>query len=92
VKLHANGHVIAVNKQGTYTYAYLDPGEYLLAAQAENASGFRMKMEAGNDYYLLQGILMGNWKGRATLSRHSREYVLFEASGAYLSDWKRKER
>ena len=91
VKLHANDRVVAVNKQGTYAFAYLDPGVYVLVAQAENASGLRMNLEAGKDYYLLQNILMGAWKGRAILSRHSKEYVLFEASGAYLSDWQRKD-
>ncbi|MGD0300639.1 MAG: hypothetical protein ABSE86_26440 [Bryobacteraceae bacterium] len=39
-KLHANDKVVAVNKPGTYSFAYLDPGEYVLASQAENANGF----------------------------------------------------
>jgi hypothetical protein len=47
VKLHANDHVVVVNKMGTYGFAYLDPGEYLLVSQTENASGFQMKLEAG---------------------------------------------
>lgn len=29
-KLHANDEVVAVNKTGTYSFAYLDPGKYRL--------------------------------------------------------------
>ena len=89
-KLHANDQVVAINRMGTYSFAYLDPGEYLLAAQTENASGFRMKLEAGKDYYFLQNVFMGAWKNRTTLSRHTKELVMYELQGAYFSDWKRK--
>jgi hypothetical protein len=30
ISLHANGRVVAVNKMGTYSFAYLDPGKYRL--------------------------------------------------------------
>src|SRR5271163_3889386 len=46
-KLHANGHVIAVNLFGTYSFAYVDPGKYDLISQSENANGFDIEMEAG---------------------------------------------
>ena len=36
VRLHANDHVVAVNSWGTYAFAYLDSGEYLLAAQVKD--------------------------------------------------------
>jgi hypothetical protein len=51
-KLHANDHVVAINRMGTYGYAYLDPGMYLLVSQAENASGFGIDLEA------VQGLLL----------------------------------
>jgi hypothetical protein len=89
-KLHANDRVVAVNEMGTYTFAYLDPGDYLLVSQTENASGFRMKLEAGKDYYFLQDTFMGAWKARTTLSRHTKELVMYELNGAYYADWKRK--
>lgn len=89
-KLHANDQVIAVNKWGTYSFAYLDPGEYELASQSENASGFKMNLEAGKDYYFLQDTFMGAWKARTALTRHSKELVMYELEGAYFSDWKRK--
>jgi hypothetical protein len=89
-KLHANDQVVGVNKMGTYSFAYLDPGDYLLVSQTENASGFRMKLEAGKDYYFLQDTFMGAWKARTTLSRHTKEVVMYELNGAYFSDWKRK--
>lgn len=89
-KLHANDHVVAVNKEGTYGFAYLDPGEYELVSQAENASGFKMNLEAGKDYYFLQDTFMGAWKARTALTRHSKELVMYELEGAYFSDWKQK--
>jgi hypothetical protein len=90
IKLHANDQVIAVNRMGTYSFAYLDPGDYLLVTQTENASGFQMKLEAGKDYYFFQDIFMGAWKARTRLSRHTKELVMYEVQGAYFSDWKRK--
>ncbi len=89
-KLHANDQVVAVNKMGTYSFAYLDPGDYLLVSQTENASGFHMSLEAGKDYYFLQDSFMGAWKAHTTLTRHTKELVMYELDGAYFSDWKRK--
>jgi hypothetical protein len=89
-KLHANDHVVAVNKMGTYTFAYLDPGDYMLVSQTENARGFHMTLEAGKEYYFLQDTFMGAWKSHTSLSRHTKELALYEVGGAYYSDWKRK--
>ncbi len=89
-KLHANDKVIAVNKMGTYSFAYLDPGEYTLASQSENASAIKLTLEAGKDYYFLQNTFMGAWKARTSLSQQSKEIVLHEMSGAEYADWKRK--
>ncbi len=89
-KLHANSKVIAVNRLGTYGFAYLDPGEYQMVSQTENASEFRINLEPGKDYYFLQNTFMGTWKAHTTLSRQSKELVMYELSGAYYSDWKLK--
>lgn len=89
-KFHANDHVVAVNKWGTYSYAYLDPGEYLLASQSENAGGGKMTLEAGQEYYFFQDTFMGTWKAKTGLSRHSKDLVMYELEGTYYSDWKRK--
>ncbi|MCL4488920.1 MAG: DUF2846 domain-containing protein [Chloroflexi bacterium] len=89
-KLHANDRVVAVNKMGTYSFAYLDPGEYLLATQAENANGMKVKLDAGKDYYLLQDVYFGAWKGRTSLSMHEKKVVMYEVGGSYYADWKRK--
>jgi hypothetical protein len=86
-KVHANDRVVAVNHLGTYTFFYLDPGEYLLVSQTRDASGFKIKVEAGKDYYFLQNLLWAHM----TFSRHSKELVLHEMSGAYYSNWKRKD-
>lgn len=89
-KLHANGEVVAINKEGTYSFAYLDPGEYLLVSQTENAGGFRMALEAGKDYYVMQNMFMGMAQPRTTLSRHTRALVMHEVDGSYHSEWKPK--
>jgi hypothetical protein len=92
VKLHANDMVVAVNKLGTYSFAYLDPGPYKLVSQADNASAIDISLEAGKDYYFMQDTFMGTLKWATVLSRHSKEVVLYELSGADYSNWKRKQR
>ena len=90
-KLHANDHVIAVNKWGTYSFAYLDPGKYNLVSQSVNANGFEIELEAGKSYYFLQNTFEGAVKGHTMLSRDSPELVMYELNGSYFSDWKRKD-
>jgi hypothetical protein len=89
-KVHANDRVEVVNRMGTYSFAYLDPGEYKLVSQAENASGFTMTLEAGKDYYFLQDTFMGMMKARTQLSRHSKELVMYQLGGSHYADWTRK--
>ncbi|MGA2203789.1 MAG: hypothetical protein ABSG40_17705 [Terriglobales bacterium] len=89
-KLHANDRVIAVNRAGTYSIAYLDPGKYKLVSQSVNANGFEMRLEAGKEYYFLQNTFQGAFKWDTGLSRNSPELVMYELNGAYYSDWKRK--
>ncbi|MGA2425754.1 MAG: hypothetical protein ABSG07_17265 [Terriglobales bacterium] len=91
-KLHANDRVIAVNKFGTYSFAYLDPGHYHLISQSENANGFEIDLEAGKSYYFMQNTFEGIVKGRTMLSRNSPELVMYEVDGSYFSDWKRKSK
>lgn len=90
VKIHANDQVVAVNRAGGYSFFYLDPGEYLLVSQGRaNASGMRINLAAGKDYYFLQNSLMG-WTLKTKLSRHTKELVMYELNGSHYSDWKRK--
>ena len=92
-KLHANDKVVAINKMGTYSFCYLDPGEYRLISQAANASGFTMHLEAGKDYYFFQnsyvttGLII---KVATSLSRQSKELAMYELNGSYYSVWKEK--
>jgi hypothetical protein len=88
-KLHANGKVIAVNKMGSYSIAYVDPGKYSLISQAENANGFDMDLEGGKTYYFIQETFEGIVKGETMLSRNSPDVVMYLVDGAYFSDWKR---
>lgn len=90
VKIHVNDRVEAVQKFGTYSFFYLDPGDYRLASQAGNASVLQITLEAGKDYYFFQNTFSGTWKSNTSLSRHSKELVMYELSGAYYSDWSRK--
>ena len=73
-KLHANDRVVAVNTMGTYSFAYLDPGDYLLVSQTETANGFHINLEAGKDYYFLQDTFMG-------LEASLNPYQTFEGIG-----------
>lgn len=89
-KLHANDQVIAVNRMGTYSFAYLEAGKYKLVSQSENANGFDMELESGKDYYFLQNTFQGAWKAQTVLSRNTKELVMYEMDGSYYADWKRK--
>jgi hypothetical protein len=91
-KLHANDEIIAVNKMGTYSFAYLDPGKYRLVSQTENADGFDMELEAGKKYFFLQNTFQGVWKADTTLSRASPELGAYLLDGAYFSDWQSKKK
>lgn len=88
IKIHANGHVVAVNKVGTYSFFYLDPGDYLLVSQFVNASGIQIRLEAGQDYYFVQNALPNFKTG---LSRNTKEIVMYELQGAYFSNWQEKK-
>jgi len=90
-KLHANDRVVAVNREGTYSFAYLDPGKYHLVSQSENANGFDMELEAGKTYYFLQNTFQGVFKGRTALSHNSPELVNYLMSGTYFVEWSRKQ-
>ncbi len=89
-KLHANGEVVAVNREGTYGFAYLPPGKYKLVSQSENANGFEMELEAGHEYFFLQNTFQGVFRWETALSRNSQEVVMYLADGAYFADWKPK--
>ena len=90
-KIHVNDRVVAVNKNGTYGWFYLDPGDYELVSQAGNASVLQITVKAGMDYYFLQNTFSGSFKSNTSLSRHSKELVMYELEGAYYSEWSRKE-
>jgi len=92
VKLHANDQVVAVNRMGTYSVAYLNPGKYHLVSQAENANGFDMELEAGQQYYFLQNIFQGSFKYETALSRNSPELVMYLLEGSYHAVWKDKNK
>jgi hypothetical protein len=78
-KIYANDQLILVNKEGTYGFAYLDPGEYqLVSKQFRFGSGIAAKLEGGKSYYFLQDIHGGS----PDLSQHGEDLVMHELSGA----------
>jgi len=82
--------VVAVTRAGTYAIAYLDPGKYKLVAQALNANGLDMELEAAKIYYFRLETFSSGFKQLTGLSRTSPELGMFEVNGAYYADWKRK--
>ncbi len=92
-RIHANDEIVAVNRLGTYSFAYLDPGKYRLVSQQQNASGFEMNLEAGQEYFFLQNTFQNGLSAAETvLSRNSPELVNYLLDGSYFSDWKPKEK
>jgi len=75
---------------GTYSFAYLDPGQYNLVSQSENANGFKIEWRRAGRIIFLQNTFEGIVKGRTMLSRNSPEIVMYELNGSYFSDWKRQ--
>lgn len=91
VKLHANDRVEAVDRFGTYSFFYLEPGDYQLVSQSSNAFGLDISVEAGQAYYFVQYASMGGFRTNTVLLRHSRELVMYLLAGAYHSVWSRKQ-
>lgn len=85
--LYANGVPVGVTGPGCYLFFYLDPGEYSLISQTQDAVGLRMKLEAGKDYYLTQTLYAKGIRLRSFLTRHSKELVMYEVAGSLWSDW-----
>ena len=87
-----NEKIVALNAPGTYSFFYLDPGEYTLVSQvrspgsAQDATGLRMKLEPGKEYYLIQTIYIAG-KFKSFLGWHSKELVMYEIANLFLSDW-----
>ena len=88
--VQANDVVVGFNAPGTYTFFYLDPGEYFLASRAWHMGGLHMKLEAGKDYYFTQSLFAeGGFRPTTFLARHSKELVMYEVGGSLWSDWSR---
>jgi hypothetical protein len=91
-RLFADDQVVAINRLGTYSFAYLPPGKYKLASQGNNVNGFEMDLEAGREYFFLQNTFgSGPSPTETVLSRNSPELVNYLVEGSYFSDWKPKE-
>jgi hypothetical protein len=89
-RLYANGQIVAVNKMGTYNYAFLDPGRYTLRSKAGNVGELVIELQAGKEYYFFQNTFMGFASAKNTLTRQSKELVTYELTGTYHSEWQPK--
>jgi hypothetical protein len=91
-RLFADDQVVAINRLGIYSFAYLQPGKYQLVSQGNNVNGFEMDLEAGREYFFLQNTFgSGPSATETVLSRNSPELVSYLVEGSYFSDWKPKE-
>jgi hypothetical protein len=54
-------------KVGSYLYAELPPGQYVLSSQSEAETPVRIQVEAGRQYYFQQDIAFGSSSVRSTL-------------------------
>ncbi|MEP7352153.1 MAG: hypothetical protein ABI824_02875 [Acidobacteriota bacterium] len=87
-KLFANKELLAINISGTYSFAYVDPGEYAFLSDGHyNDNGLNLAVEAGKAYYFQQNQV---GKNKQTLSLQSPEVVMHEISGLRLAEWKAK--
>lgn len=88
MRLHANNKIVAVTRQGTYSYAQLDPGDYELISQTgDHANGFRRTLEAGREYFFYQNEAP---LFSVVLSEQSRDVALHELTGLQFGEWKRR--
>jgi len=85
-RVFVNGRVAFVNRMGTYCFAYLDPGDHIIASRYGDGGGLRMTLDAGQSYYLFDNIVL---KGQS-LSRQTKELAMFEMDGLDYADWKVK--
>jgi hypothetical protein len=89
-RILADNELVAVNGPGTYTAFYLDPGEHLLVSCLGDATGLRLKVDEGGEYYLIQTVYIKG-KNRSFLTRHSKDLVMHEIGSLMKADWKLKD-
>jgi hypothetical protein len=89
-RLYANGKIVAVNRMGTYNYVFLDPGRYTLMSKAGNVGELAIELKAGKEYYFFQNTFMGFASNKNTLTRQSKELVMYELAGTYHTEWQPK--
>jgi hypothetical protein len=67
IPIHINGKPFGQTQGKSFLIADLAPGEYTFLSKAENDSTQKLKVEAGNLYFLWQEITMGAFTARAHL-------------------------
>ncbi|MEW6366797.1 MAG: hypothetical protein AB1714_19385 [Acidobacteriota bacterium] len=92
-KLRVAEKILGVNREGTYTFFHLDPGQVLLASEGtSNTYGMTITLEPGKDYYFMQNMFESkqvyNQQFLGAMTRQSKELVMFEIGGANYSSCK----
>jgi len=86
-KLAVDGEWKGVNRGNNYFYFTLEPAEHLFCSVAENHSVLKLKVEAGQTYYLQPHVRMGIAKARNELGVLSDEEGKAKLAHARLSVW-----
>lgn len=77
MKVRIDGKEVAANQEGTFAFAYVEPGERAVVSQRKgNWYAINLKVEAGQAYYFSQDAVDGR------LARRLREFAQFEAQGS----------
>lgn len=87
ILIYANGRLVSVVGPGDYTFFHLDAGEYQFVGDTPSPVGLRINLEAGKEYYLTLTPYAKGIRLRSFLSRHSREFVMFEVAGSRFMEW-----
>jgi len=74
-KTSINDTYIGSAKSKNFFYASLDPGFYTITSKAENTNNIDIQVEAGQTYFILQKVRIGDIKARVAM------YLTDEAEG-----------
>src|SRR5262249_12858959 len=88
-RLSIDGRWVGVNRNRTYFFVVLDPGEHHLCSEASDRSVGSLTVEAGKSYYLTQTVDVGMMmKTKHTLQVVGEQEGREALAKSQLSVWK----
>ena len=63
---YLDGKFIGETKGKTYFITSVQPGEHYVVSATENTGVAHLNFQAGKNYFLRQGVLMGMWRARTS--------------------------